>query len=247
MSAASAAHPVPSAGPFSPAESPSFMTSRLIVIVAVIGCHVLGLWALQNGLLRRMVETIVPVQVLADFIEMPKPRAEPAPPPPQPRPEPPRPRPVTPRAPVPAPQPEPQPVADAAPQAPIEVAAPVQPEPQPDTATPASSASPSDKPPAPPVIVLPSSEATYLNNPPPAYPPLSVRLNEQGTVRLRAYVGTDGKASSITVLRSSGFPRLDQAAVESVYRWRFVPGTRDGQPIPMWTEVPVRFQLNLNP
>lgn len=222
------------------------MTSRLLVIVAVIGCHVLALWALQNGLLRRVVETIVPVQVLADFMELPQPRVEPAPPP-QPRPEPARPRPVTPRAPVPAPQPEPLPVADAAPQAPIEVAAPVQPEPQPVTAPLASSTPPTDTPPAPPVIVLPSSNAAYLNNPPPAYPPLSVRLNEQGTVRLRAYVGTNGRASSITVMRSSGFPRLDQAAVESVYRWRFAPGTRDGQPIPMWTEVPVRFQLSLNP
>lgn len=222
------------------------MTSRLLVIVAVIGCHVLALWALQNGLLRRVVETIVPVQVLADFMELQRPRVEPAPPP-QPRPEPARPRPVTPRAPVPAPQPEPLPVADAAPQAPIEVAAPVQSEPQPVTAPLASSTPPTDTPPAPPVIVLPSSNAAYLNNPPPAYPPLSVRLNEQGTVRLRAYVGTDGRASSITVMRSSGFPRLDQAAVESVYRWRFAPGTRDGQPIPMWTEVPVRFQLSLNP
>lgn len=246
MSVASAAHRLPSGGPFSPAESPPFMTSRLLVIVAVIGCHVLALWALQNGLLRRVVETIVPVQVLADFMELPQPRVEPAPPP-QPRPEPARPRPVTPRAPVPAPQPEPLPVADAAPQAPIEVAAPVQPEPQPVTAPLASSTPPTDTPPAPPVIVLPSSNAAYLNNPPPAYPPLSVRLNEQGTVRLRAYVGTDGRASSITVMRSSGFPRLDQAAVESVYRWRFAPGTRDGQPIPMWTEVPVRFQLSLNP
>jgi periplasmic protein TonB len=243
MSGASAAHPVPSAGLFSPAESPSFMTSRLLVIVAVIGCHVLGLWALQSGLLRRMVENIVPVQVLADFIELPQPRVEPVPPPPQPRPEPPRPRPVTPRAPVPAPQPEPLPVADAAPQTPIEVAAPVQPAPQPVTATPASSAQPSDTPPAPPVIVLPSSNAAYLNNPPPAYPPLSRRLGEQGRVVVRAYIDIDGTAARAEIRSSSGFERLDQAALQTVMRWRYVPGKRGGQPEGMWFNIPISFVL----
>jgi protein TonB len=243
MSAASVVHTVTPAGLFTPAENPPVMTSRLLVIVAVIGCHVLGLWALQSGLLRRVVETIVPVQVLADFVEAPQPQIEPAPPPPQPRPEPPRPRPVTPRAPVPVPEPAPLPVAEAAPQAPIEVAAPAPPERQPVTAAPSSGNPASEAPPAPPVVVLPSSPA-YLSDRPLAYPHVSVRLNEQGTVRLRAYIGTDGKPTKITVLTSSGFPRLDQAAVESVYRWRFVPGTRNGRPEPMWAEVPVRFQLD---
>lgn len=220
------------------------MTSRLLVIVAVIGCHVLGLWALQSGLLRRAVETIVPVQVLADFVEAPQPQVEPAPPPPQPQPAPPRPRPTTPRAPVPLPEPAPLPVAEAAPQAPIEVAAPAPPEPQPVTAIPSSGKAASEAPPAPPVVVLPSSNAAYLNNPPPAYPHVSLRFNEQGTVRIRAFIGTDGKPTKISLQTSSGFPRLDQAAIESVHRWRFVPGTRNGRPEAMWTEVPVRFQLN---
>jgi len=220
---------------------------RPAVVSLVVLMHVGGLWALQNGLLRRAVEIIVPVQVLADFIDLPQPQVEPVPPPPQPRPEPPRPRPVTPRAPVPAPQPTPQPVAEAAPQAPIEVAAPFAPDPPPVPATTASSAAPSEAPPAPPVIVLPTSSAAYLNNPPPTYPPVSVRLNEQGTVHLRAYIGTDGKASRVTVVRSSGFPRLDQAAVESVHRWGFVPGTRNGNPEPMWVEMPVLFRLNPGP
>lgn len=244
MSAASVVHSVTPAGLFTPAENPPVMTSRLLVIVAVIGCHVLGLWALQSGLLRRVVETIVPVQVLADFIEAPQPQVEPAPPPPQPRPEPPRPRPVTPRAAVPAPEPAPLPVAESAPRAPIEVAAPVRSEPPPTASASSSNAVPSEVLPAPPVIILPSSDAAYLNNPPPAYPHVSLRFNEQGTVRLRAYIGTDGKPTKITVLTSSGFPRLDQAAVESVHRWRFVPGTRNGLPEPMWAEVPVRFQLD---
>ncbi len=224
------------------------MSSRLLVIAAVVGCHALAIWALQTGLLRRAVEIIVPVQVLADFVAPPQPQVEPAPTPPRPQPEPPRPRPAPLRVPAPAPQPVPPlPVTEAAPQAPIEVAAPAAPDPLPVPAASASSAPPSEAPPAPPVIVLPSSSAAYLNNPPPAYPPVSVRLNEQGTVHLRAYIGTDGKASRVTVVRSSGFPRLDQAAVETVHRWRFVPGTRNGLPEPMWAEMPIAFRLSPSP
>lgn len=243
MSAASVVHTVTPAGPFTPAENPPVMTSRLLVIVAVIGCHVLGLWALQSGLLRRVVETIVPVQVLADFVEAPQPQIEPAPPPPQPRPEPPRPRPVTPRAPVPVLQPAPLPVADAAPQAPIEVAAPVRSDPTPAPSSPSSSAPPSEVPPAPPDVVLPSSNAAYLNNPPPTYPPLSRRLGEQGRVVVRAYIDVDGTAARAEIRSSSGFERLDQSAMQTVLRWRYVPGKRAGQPEAMWFNIPINFVL----
>jgi len=221
----------------------TFVNQRHAVVALVLLLHMGGLWALQSGLLRRMVETIVPVQVLAEFIELQQPRVEPAPPPPQPAPEPPRPRPVTPRAPAPAPQPAPLPVAEAAPLAPMEVAAP-EPAPPSDPAPPTRSAPPSEAPPAPPVIVLPSSNAAYLNNPPPSYPPLSNRLGEQGLVRVRVLVDGDGTATRAEIQTSSGFERLDQAALQATLRWRYVPGTRNGQRVAMWVEVPLRFRLN---
>ena len=67
---------------------------RPAVVSLVVLMHVGGLWALQNGLLRRAVEVIVPVQVLADFVAPPQPQVQPAPTPPRPQPEPPRPRPA---------------------------------------------------------------------------------------------------------------------------------------------------------
>jgi periplasmic protein TonB len=71
------------------------MDRRLIIVAAVIGFHVLGLWALQAGLLRRAVELVVPVTVMAGLIEPPQPLVTPEPTPPQPAPAP-QPRPMTP-------------------------------------------------------------------------------------------------------------------------------------------------------
>jgi len=91
--------------------------------------------------------------------------------------------------------------------------------------------------------VLPSSDADYLANPRPAYPPLSKRLGEQGKVVVRVLIGTDGTAQKAEIRTSSGFDRLDQAALATVQRWRYVPGKRDGVPEAMWFNIPINFVL----
>ena len=97
--------------------------------------------------------------------------------------------------------------------------------------------------PAPPRIELPSSQAEYLNNPPPAYPRLSRRLGEQGKVVVRVLIGADGKAEQAQVLTSSGYDRLDQTALTTVLGWRYVPGKRNGVAEAMWFNVPIQFVL----
>ncbi|NWF48839.1 energy transducer TonB [Hydrogenophaga sp. D2P1] len=216
------------------------MDRRLFIVIAVVGFHVLGLWALQTGLLRRAVELVVPVQVMAEFIELPQPQVTPTPPPPQPQPAP-VPKRVTP----PVPRPAPQPVAIADP-TPSPTAATGTTEPQPPAppmlAAPPMAAEPS--PPAPPKIVLPSSDAAHLNNPQPPYPKLSSRLGETGVVVLRVRVEIDGTPSQVQILESSGYDRLDQAALTTVKNlWRFVPGTKDGTPIPSWVVQQLRFEI----
>jgi protein TonB len=94
-----------------------------------------------------------------------------------------------------------------------------------------------------PALTLPSSEAQGLNNPQPVYPKLSRRLNEQGQVVIRVYVGADGSAQQGEIKTSSGYDRLDQEALRTVLRWRFVPGQRLGTPEAMWFNVPVNFVL----
>ncbi|MDP2019470.1 MAG: energy transducer TonB [Hydrogenophaga sp.] len=214
------------------------MDRRLFIVIAVVGFHVLGLWALQTGPLRRAVELVVPVQVMAEFIELPQPQVTPTPPPPQPQPAP-VPKRVTP----PAPRPAPQPVAIADP-TPSPTAATGITEPQPPAPppqTPMVVAEPA--PPAPPKIELPSSSADYLNNAPPPYPPLSKRLGEQGKVTVRAFIEVNGTASKAEIRTSSGYERLDQTALQTVMKWRYIPGKRAGVPEAMWFNIPINFVL----
>ena len=78
----------------------------------------------------------------------------------------------------------------------------------------------------------------------PEYPPASRRAGEEGTVHLQVYVLETGRAGEIKVAKSSGFPKLDEAAVKEVQRnWRFVPGKEDGKPVAMWHIFAVTFRL----
>lgn len=90
---------------------------------------------------------------------------------------------------------------------------------------------------------MPSTSADYLQNPKPPYPPISKRLGEQGKVVVRVLIGTDGTAQRAEVAESSGFDRLDQAALATVLKWRYVPGKRGGVPEAMWFRVPINFVL----
>lgn len=92
--------------------------------------------------------------------------------------------------------------------------------------------------------MLPSSDADYLKNPAPTYPRMSKRMGEQGTVLIRVFINTDGVAEQAQLRSSSGYPRLDEAALSTVQRWRFVPGKRKGVPEAMWFNVPIHFVLD---
>lgn len=86
-------------------------------------------------------------------------------------------------------------------------------------------------------------DAAYLNNPKPVYPPYARRLGEQGKVLLRVSVNAQGLPEAVELDASSGSPRLDAAALESVRRWRFVPAHRGGLAVHSWVTVPVIFNL----
>jgi periplasmic protein TonB len=77
----------------------------------------------------------------------------------------------------------------------------------------------------------------------PSYPPQSRRLGEEGTVRLRVLVDERGRAQEVNVAKTSGFDRLDQAAMEAVRKWRFVAATDGRNAVTAWTQVSVTFQL----
>lgn len=212
-----------------------------LIAASVVLFHVAALWALQSGLLRRVVEVVVPVQLVSEFL----PQASPPPlVPPKPVPTPPAPAPVAPRpttAPVLPVAPQLLAVADAppSPTAPTGMVTPQPPAP-PITAPVAAAPAPV----APPVTVeLPSTNADYLNNPKPAYPAMSKRAGEQGLVLVRVLIGADGTAQKAEIKTSSGFDRLDRAALATVLQWRYVPGKRGGVAEAMWFNVPINFVL----
>ena len=97
---------------------------------------------------------------------------------------------------------------------------------------------------SPAAVEPPLAAADYLHNPPPAYPSLSLRLQEQGQVVHRVLIGLDGKAISAQMLSSSGSDRLDRAAREAIMQWRYVPGKRGGTPTVMSVDVPITWRLN---
>lgn len=119
---------------------------------------------------------------------------------------------------------------------------PALPDPVPQPAVPAPAA-PVAAAIAPAPLVPPRFDAAYLDNPPPAYPAMARRLREEGRVLLRVLVTADGRAGSIEVATTSGSERLDQAALDAVRRWRFVPAKRGDAAVAAHVIVPISFAL----
>lgn len=209
------------------------------IAVAVVLLHVIIIWALQSGMLIRVAEIIVPAEVLAQFIDPPSPKSEPVPVVVAPLPA----KKTVTKAPV-LPVPQALAIIDSAPSpnAPASITVPPTPMAQVTNAT-ALAAAPAAAPTAPPVVQLPSSNAAYLQNPKPPYPPISRRLNEQGKTTVKVLIGVDGMPQRAEVAQSSGFERLDQAAMATVLRWRFVPGKRGGVAEAMWFNIPINWVL----
>lgn len=223
------------------------MSRNLTIALGVLVLHLGALWSLQTGLLHRMVEMVLPAEILVEIMA-PAPTvpniATPRQPSP-PKPVPPPPTPLKTPA-VQAPAPVPLAVADTHP-TPASAAAPALAH-GPVNAPPAANTSAARPAPATaaPAIVkveLPSSDADYLNNPKLPYPPLSKRLGEQGKVVIHTLIGADGVPQKADIQQSSGIDRLDQAALATALRWRYVPGKRAGVPETMWFNVPFSFVL----
>jgi periplasmic protein TonB len=135
--------------------------------------------------------------------------------------------------PKPPPKPKPQMIATPAPTPSVMEAPPMEAVPPPPAAEPV----------APLPITPPNFVAAYLDNPPPEYPAASRKLREAGRVLLRVWVSEAGRANQVELDTSSGFPRLDQAAIEAVRRWRFVPARQGDTPVPASVKVPITFEL----
>lgn len=102
--------------------------------------------------------------------------------------------------------------------------------------------------PLPPGPVSLSSELSLAcpERPAPAYPAQSRRLGESGAVVLRVELNESGHVTLARVERSSGHPRLDEAALGTVRAWRCTPAMRNGHPVRAVALQPFNFILNGN-
>lgn len=222
--------------PTSPVRLP--ISRNIVIAASVVIFHVAALWALQNGLLRRAVEQVVPAELLTRIIEIEPPKVAPPPPAPPPKPAPktaklpPPPMPVAVRDPVPAPN-APTGVVEPQPPAPA-VLAPVAPAPAPPA------------PPAPARLVeITQGETEYVRPPRPVYPALSKRSGESGVVIIAVYYSTSGHAKRAEVFKSSGFERLDRAARDAVMASQVTPFRRAGvnEDTQFLLKAPINFVL----
>jgi protein TonB len=78
----------------------------------------------------------------------------------------------------------------------------------------------------------------------PRYPPASERLQEEGVVTLKFLISENGQVLSGAVEKSSGYRRLDDAALAALSQCRFKPATVDGKPKQEWSSLRYRWELN---
>jgi len=108
------------------------------------------------------------------------------------------------------------------------------PPPSPPPSAPASSGT---------AVIPEMSEVAYLVQPAPHYPPESRRIREQGLVMLRVLIDESGHAKAVEIYKSSGHPRLDEAARAAVARAIFKPYVDGGIARSAAAIVPVEFSL----
>lgn len=208
---------------YAPNADSSFLTRRGLVFIAIALLHLLMFLGLKSGMSHRIVDAVLGPIETRMIDEAPKDQEAPPPPPPKIETPPPF---------VPPP--------DVAIEVPVD-AAPTNAIRQTTTVAPVSQ---------PPPQQAPVQRGTSPKSDPrrplsqPEYPPSSRRAGEAGTVVLEVLVLETGRVGDARVKQSSGFPKLDEAALREVKRsWRLTPGTENGKPIQMWGQFAVTFKL----
>lgn len=192
-------------------------SSRTIGFVVVVLLHVGAFYALQSGLAKTLMDAMNGPLEASLIEEVAVEDVAPPPPPPD----------------FEAPPPAFIPMPDIS----VEAPAPQQ------TISKVTAVKKPPPPPPPPKVVPPRSNPRRPITQPP-YPTMSRRLGEEGQVVLLLTVDENGRVTEAKVDQSSGFERLDEAALrEALRRWRLIPGTINGKASSMQFKFAVRFRI----
>ena len=204
-----------------------FKREQLTGLLFVIALHGVALYSLWS---YRIIPTPDEAITLMVNLVNPPPQNQPKPPKPE-IPKPPKPQPIEP----PKPQQLVAQVPIVMPDEPVAYIPPMPPPPPPVI----------ESPPLPPQPVTLTNELSVscLERTPPDYPSISMRMNEQGKVVLRVELGEDGRVAHLEVKSSSGYHRLDEAALNAVKTWRCKPATQNGIAVHAVALQPFNFTL----
>jgi protein TonB len=201
-------------------------TKRLPSLMVVLVLHGILLWLIQSGLAGQAItltQESVEALLLTDAAPPPTPVAAPK-----------TPSPKTPLPPVIQPPITAATPVITAPTAPAINVTPTQSTP-PTAPTASSAPSPSIRTGA---AIQPGASCAK-----PDYPSASRRLEEEGTVSLKFLIGVDGRVLQAEIEKTSGFPRLDEAARNALSKCQFRPGTIDGKAEQSWASIKYTWRL----
>jgi TonB family protein len=89
----------------------------------------------------------------------------------------------------------------------------------------------------------PIADPAWLGAHRAAYPPIALKLHQEGDVLVQLTVLPEGSVGDAKIVKSSGSPQLDASALVSVGYWRYRPAMRDGKPVAANVKVRVVFRL----
>jgi protein TonB len=197
-------------------------THRFVSVGLVVLLHVIAIYVLASGLAQNLLSKL-PQEFKAEVIPPKQEVVKPPPPPPPDLQKPPPPF---------VPPPEINIQTETAPTNSITVQSKVATPPPPPVAAP----------PKPAGITAPVSYSKHDCGQ-RYYPPIAMRLNQEGTTRVKLDVSADGSVSNVSVVTPSGHDSLDQAAVRCAGGWHYKPAMQNGQPVASSIQADVVWKL----
>ncbi|MBU0991447.1 MAG: TonB family protein [Proteobacteria bacterium] len=78
---------------------------------------------------------------------------------------------------------------------------------------------------------------------PPMYPIRAKRLGIEGSVNVQFLVNSEGNVAHVEILSAEPEGLFETSVINCVSKWRFKPGTVEGNPVNTWAETTIRFEL----